>query len=84
VLVAQSRPYSKQKHHIVREILRKDPGVLFLSKHPELYVSPLQIRSARREEMDVRSLTKEEKMERDAKRLEKQNAQADQPKAADS
>jgi len=66
VLVAKSRPFSQQKHHVVKDILEKDPGVLFLAKNPELFVSAVTLRGTRREEMKLRSLTKEEKKERDA------------------
>ncbi len=82
VLLAQSRPHSPRKHHVVRDIVRKDAGVLFLAAHPELYVSPLQLRSARREQMDVRTLTKEQKMERDAKRQQAAAAAAASVSAA--
>ena len=36
VLIRQSRPYSKRKHHILWQVLKKNPAIDFLKANPQL------------------------------------------------
>jgi len=72
VLVVPSRPYSKTKRWALKEIIKKDAGMLYLAKHPELYISPLQLREARRDEMVARTMSKKEIYEHEQKKKQQQ------------
>jgi hypothetical protein len=39
VTIAQSKPYSKRKHHIIHQIVRKNAAAAFLASHPQYVAS---------------------------------------------
>jgi small subunit ribosomal protein S17 len=39
VSIAQSKPYSKRKHHIIHQIVRKNAAAAFLAAHPQYVAS---------------------------------------------
>jgi small subunit ribosomal protein S17 len=75
VALKQSRPYSKMKHHLVTEILVKDPGTAYLRENPHLHRTRLELKQTRRQrELDELAYKEGELLKRQQQR--QQDAEA--------
>jgi small subunit ribosomal protein S17 len=71
VEMKQSRPYSKMKHHVVTQILVKDPGTAYLRENPHLARTRLELKLSRRQrELDESAYKDAERLKRQQQRTQ--------------